>query len=269
METHSKAANTDVEFLAPESRAPKTELATASRWSPPAPQALTPMDMLNKAVSQGADITILERLMALQERWEANQARKAFDEAMADAKAEIPAIVKNRKVSFETTKGKTEYRHEDLAEIARTVDPILSKHGLSYRWSTKSLVGQPIEVTCVVSHRSGHYEENTLIAGRDESGSKNAIQSIGSAVTYLQRYTLKSALGLASSNDDDGNAAGGKAASPLITDEQVMQLRDMLEDDAGVKRFCAAVKIDGLDVMFASKFNDAVRLIEQRAAQRR
>jgi hypothetical protein len=47
------------------------------------------------------------------------------------------------------------------------------------------------------------------------------------------------------------------------------QLRDMLEDDAGVKRFCAAVKIDSLDVMFASKFNDAVRIIKQRAAQRK
>src|SRR5690242_5808471 len=98
--------------------------------------AITPMDMLNNAVERGADITVLEKLMALQERWEANQARKAFDEAMAAAKAEIPTIRKNRTVDFTSTKGRTHYRHEDLAEIAETVNPILSKHGLSYRFRT-------------------------------------------------------------------------------------------------------------------------------------
>ena len=49
-------------------------------------------------------------------------------------------------------------------------------------------------MTCVVSHRLGHSEENTLTAGRDESGNKNNIQAVGSTITYLQRYTLKAAL---------------------------------------------------------------------------
>ena len=169
--------------------------------------ALTPMDMLNRAVSQGASIEVLEKLMTLQERWEANQARKSFDEAMAAAKAEIPVIVKNRTVDFTSAKGRTHYRHEDLAEIARTVTPILAKHGLSYRYRTSSAPNEPVTVTCIVSHRGGHAEENTLAAGRDESGNKNSIQAIGSTITYLQRMTLKAALGLAASEDDDGGAS--------------------------------------------------------------
>ena len=49
----------------------------------PAPAAeLTPMGMVARAVESGASIEIIERLMSLQERWEANQARKAFDAAM-------------------------------------------------------------------------------------------------------------------------------------------------------------------------------------------
>jgi hypothetical protein len=177
--------------------------------------ALTPMDMLNHAVERGAGLDVVSKLMDLQERWEKNQARKAFDAAVSDAKAEIPVIFKNKSVSFGN--GKTAYRHEDLAEIARTVDPILTKHGLSYRFRTQSDAGS-VAVTCILSHRDGHSEETTLSASHDGSGSKNSIQAIGSTITYLQRYTLKAALGLAASNDDDGKTA---ETGELISAEQL------------------------------------------------
>src|ERR1035441_7338511 len=96
--------------------------------------ALTPMDMLSRAVTQGATVDVLEKLMGLQERWEKHQARKAFDNAMSEAKSEIPVILKNRQVTY----GNTSYSHEDLPEIARTVDPILATYGLSYRFRTAS-----------------------------------------------------------------------------------------------------------------------------------
>ena len=103
--------------------------------------------------------------------------------------------------------GETSYQHEDLGEIARVVAPILAKHGLSYRFRTTSEINQPVSVTCIVSHRAGHTEDNTLVAGADNSGKKNVIQAIGSTITYLQRYTLKAALGLAAATDDDGAKA--------------------------------------------------------------
>lgn len=138
------------------------------------------------------------------ERMEKRNAKIAFDLAMANAKAEIPTIAKNRTVDFTSARGRTHYQHEDLGEIARTVDPILSKYGLSYRWRTTAEVNEPVRVTCIVSHRDGHFEENSLPAPRDDTGNKNSIQQIGSTVTYLQRYTLKASLGLAVSHDDDG-----------------------------------------------------------------
>jgi hypothetical protein len=159
---------------------------------------------------------------------EADKARKAFDAAMADAKAEIPPILKNRLVSHKTKDGGTKsYRHEDLAEIARTVDPILSKFGLSYRFRTTSAPNEPIVVTCIVSHRLGYFEENSLSGGRDDSGNKNSMQAMGSAITYMQRYTLKAALGLSVSNDDDGKDSG---APLLITEEQADTLLTLIRD---------------------------------------
>lgn len=224
------------------------------------PSVLTPMDMLNKAVAQGADISVLEKLMALQERWEANQARKAFDEAMAAAKAEIPTITKNREVDFTSSKGRTNYRHEDLAQIARIVNPILSKHGLSYRYRVSSNINEPVSVTCIVSHRAGHSEETTLSAGRDESGNKNSIQAVGSTVVYLQRYTLKAALGLAASNDDDANSA---ETPDYITLDQLTRLVELADEvGADKEKFCKYLRVGSLAEIPAKQFDHAVSLLE-------
>jgi len=228
--------------------------------------AMTPMDMLNKAVSQGANIDVLEKLMSLQERWEANQARKAFDEAMASAKAEIPVIMKNRTVDFTSAKGRTHYRHEDLAEVSRTVTPILARHGLSYRFRTSSAVNEPVVVTCIVSHRDGHFEENTLTAGRDDSGNKNNIQAVGSTLTYLQRMTLKAALGLAASDDDDGAASSG--SPDTVSEEKLAQLVELAEAVSADKAaFCRYMKIKSLADLPAKDFDRAVAALNKKGAK--
>ena len=227
--------------------------------------ALTPMDMVGRAVASGASIEVVEKLMALHERWEANQGRKAFDEAMAAAKAEIPVIFKSREVDFTSAKGRTHYRYEDLAEIAKTINPILGKHGLSYRFRTTSPANEPVTVTCIVSHRQGYSEENTLSAGRDESGNKNSIQAIGSTLTYLQRMTLKAALGLAASSDDDGKAA---EAVETITDEQVNKLRDLIEEvGADLPKFVAYLRVEALADLRQSDFKRAVAALEAKRAK--
>jgi hypothetical protein len=164
---------------------------------------VTPMQMLQYAMSQNADLDRLQKFMDLHLQWEKNQARKAFDRAISLAKAEIKPILKNREVDFKTDKGRTNYQYEDLAQVAVQVDPILAKYGLSYRHRPRQ-EGNVLHITCILSHCDGHSEESTLSANNDNTGNKNAIQSVGSAATYLQRYTLKLALGLAAARDDDG-----------------------------------------------------------------
>jgi hypothetical protein len=232
---------------------------------PRALAAVTPMDMLNRAVSSGASLEMVEKLMTLQERWEKNQARKAFDNAIAAAKAEIPNITKNREVDFTSAKGRTNYRYEDLGEIARVVSPILARHGLSYRYRTTSVPNEPVTVTCIVSHRDGHFEENTLCACRDDSGNKNSIQAIGSTSTYLQRMTLKAALGLAVSNDDDGKQAD---AADAITLEQVEELV-ALADEVGADKeaFCRYFKVDGFAHITTKDFPRAVSALNKKRAK--
>lgn len=225
--------------------------------------ALTPMDMLNMAVSSGASIETLTKLMDLQERWEGNQARKAFDEAMAGAKSEIPVILKNRKVDFTSQKGRTNYRHEDLAEIARTVDPILAKYGLSYRFRTHTEVGS-VTVTCIVSHRDGYSEENSLSAGHDQSGNKNNIQAVGSTITYLQRYTLKASLGIAASDDNDAKDAGSSYAAAI--DEKAVNIILALIDETNsdIERFCRHMNVEAVTQITTAQYPRAIAMLEKK-----
>lgn len=226
----------------------------------------TPMNMIDRAVASGASIEMIEKLMGLQERWQANQARRAFDNAIAEAKASIPVIVKNRTVDFETkTGGRTTYKHEDLAEISRTVAPVLAANGLSYRFRVTSNLNEPVTVTCIISHRDGHFEETTLSAGRDDSGSKNSIQAIGSTLTYLQRMTLKAALGLAAAADDDGRAAGASHAD-TINEDQAGELLAMIEStNADKAKFLAYFKVEKLADLPAKSYQMAVQLLNAKA----
>jgi hypothetical protein len=215
--------------------------------------AATPMEMLSRALQMGATPETLEKLLALQERWEAGIARKAYDKAIAAAKGEIPPIIKNRTVSHGT--GRATYRHEDLAQIARAIDPVLGKHGLSYRWRTL-VDGDRISVTCIISHQDGHAEENTLSAPADASGAKNTLQAIGSALTYLQRYSLKAALGLAASDDDDAVAAtpNGRLSATQIEELQLA----IVGAGVNIERFCAVYGIDRVEELPVRLLNQAI-----------
>ena len=228
----------------------------------PVSVALTPMDMIERAVTSGASVEALEKLMALQERWEANQGRKAFDHAIAQAKAEIPPILKSRAVDFTTQKGRTNYRYEDLAEIARTIDPILSANGLSYRFRAAQ-DDQTVNVTCILSHRDGYSEETTLSGQADNSGNKNAIQAVGSATTYLQRYTLKLALGLSATTDDDAKSSG--AAAQTINADQFVVLQSLMEEaGADEARFLKFVGAESMEEMTLPQFDTAVSALRKK-----
>jgi hypothetical protein len=210
----------------------------------------------------GVNMDKMMQLMGWRKEIVAEQKRAAFDEAMAAAKAEIPVISKNREVDFTSSKGRTHYKYEDLAEIARVVSPILAKHGLSYRYRVTSNLNEPVSVTCIVSHRAGHFEEVTLLGGRDESGNKNSIQAVASTLTYLQRMTLKAALGLAASDDDDGKSAESDGTISLDQVEHLLALADEVEADK--EAFCRYFKVDGIAQLKVKDFDRAIAALNRK-----
>lgn len=167
----------------------------------------TPAVLLQQAIVNKLDINHLERLMKLQEDWEKRQAEKAFKAAFAKFQSEKPELKKADVANFETSKGNVQYHYNAISNIQKVVDPVLGKHGLSYRWEQEQN-DKKIKITCIVSHLDGHSERTWIEAEADNTGVKNSIQAIGSTITYLKRYTLEGALGLASGNDSDANNNG-------------------------------------------------------------
>jgi len=165
----------------------------------------TPPMLLSQAIEKGMNIDQLEKFISLQIEWEKREAEKAFRRAFASFQSEKPDLVKTDVAKIKSEKGEFSYNYNAISNIQRAVDPILSKNLLSYRWEQEQKEGK-IKVTCIVSHADGHDEKTSIEAESDQSGAKNKIQAIGSTITYLKRYTLEGALGLASGKDDDGKS---------------------------------------------------------------
>lgn len=166
-------------------------------------QAATPAMLLQIAVQSGADLERLEKLMDLQYRWQAAEARKVYDDAFARFKAVAVKIVKNKEVAAGPLQGK---KYAELHAIVNAVTPSLSEHGLSSSWRITQDEKDWIQVTCTLRHISGHEESVSMGAPPDSGGAKNVIQARASTVSYLERYTLKAILGLSEQDDDtDGN----------------------------------------------------------------
>lgn len=257
---------------------PTTAVAVRSEPSVPASPIGAAMAMIERIMTDASVMPDrLHSALEFYERMQAMHARRSFDEAMASAKQEMPAIVKDRAVFHGET---FKYKHEDLAGIAKTIDPILTKHGLSYRFRTSSRPGEPVSVTCIITG-FGYSEETTLSAGADASGGKNSIQAIGSAVTYLQRYTLKAALGLAAAHDDDGGSVPQKEPDRVpdapvdhgdvrISSERVAELVDLIASSgSNLDKFLKFAKAPSLVEVRSADFSKLKAMLLRKAAQKK
>jgi hypothetical protein len=167
------------------------------------------ISMMQLALEKGA-VEQLDKLMAMHERWEANQARKAFVQAMSDFKKEAIVITRDKE-NVQYSKGDKKAMYTSIGNLVGTVTPLLSKHGLSAGWNLDQSSG--IKVGCAITHALGHSETTWITVPLDTSGAKNPLQQIKSSITYARVVSFEMACGLASVEanlDDDGNGAGAK-----------------------------------------------------------
>ena len=218
-----------------------------------------PADLIRSAVEQNMDVEKLSKLMDLQERWDAKQAKKAFLQAMSDFQAIVPAIIKRKIVNFTSAKGTTNYAYAPLSDIIEQIKEPLNQCGRSYRFVQE--LGDSIKITCILSHTDGHSECTTLSSIADGTGNKNTIQGIGSTVTYLQRYTLCGVLGLTTADSD----MDGRIDQDTISDGQAASIKARLEfTGSNVQKFCQMLGIPNVDAMPSAKYAKADKVLTQK-----
>lgn len=178
------------------------------------------VSMIERVASDpNSDIAKLEKMLEMKERHDAGEAKKSFAEAFAKASTSFPTIP----LRGNGHNGKPYATLEDITKLTR---PVLSEHGLAMTFAIE--VGTDVVVTAKLMHKAGHSEETSMALPRDTSGSKNAVQAVGSTQKYGQRYTAQAILGLSLGEDDedDGRGSGGAAS---INEKQFFELRDLIE----------------------------------------
>jgi hypothetical protein len=147
----------------------------------------------------------------------------ALAKALAEAQGELENASKSTKNKFFDSK------YADLAEVLNTVRPVLSKHKLSVA-QFPSFADGVASVESILMHESGEFISSVASA----PVSKQDAQGVGSATTYLRRYSLAAIAGIAQ-EDDDANSSVGHApkrteeGKPVIDELQYKALCDKNE----------------------------------------
>lgn len=195
--------------------------------------AYNPGHLLQMALEKNASMEQVEKLMDLQERFEKNEARKAYNRAFSAFKAEVISIIKTAKTTSGPLTGRI---YADKNDVVMAVTPALSRHGLSSSWKITKDEKDWIEVTCYLRHEAGHEESVSMGGPPDVGGAKSAIQARASANSYLERYTLKAITGLSEKGEDND---GGK----LPEDKPEKKTKALpIMNEKGYKRAVDAIK---------------------------
>ena len=135
--------------------------------------------------------------------------------ALAKAQEEMPVAV------FDATNPFLKSKYASLGAVIQASRPILAKHKLSlvqFPISGGSATGQAfgdcIGVESILTHESGEFVAERILIPLTEEKGKSKVQSAGSTLTYLRRYSWASILGMYSDEDSDG---GGATGHPMPT----------------------------------------------------
>jgi ERF superfamily len=216
------------------------------------------------------NIEKMERLFTMRAEMEARQARAAFAAALAAMQPELPTIDRKGKIKIEKSgvviQSTAYVLFEDINEAIR---PVLAAHGFALTFKSGTTPEGKITVTGILSHSQGHSEDTTLVLMHDSSGSKNAVQAIGSSISYGKRYTAMMLLNITSravpDADDDAKAAAGPA---MVSEDQIDTIRSLLiETAADIPRFLQFMKVAKVEDIEAARFDNAIKALEAKRAK--
>ena len=140
--------------------------------------------------------------------------------ALALAQAEVENATKA------STNPHFKSKYADLAEVLNTVRPVYSKHGIAIVQST-GFDGGMVSVTTALVHKEGGYITSVASC----TPAKTDGQGVGAATTYLRRYSLAAACGVAQEDDDGNSAAHNRPApAPAKPSNQLLDLLAATED---------------------------------------
>ncbi len=201
------------------------------------------------AMADNVDVSKIEKMMDLQERILDRNAKQAYMADFSQMQPKLPAVERKGKAH------NTKYaKYEDIVDAVR---PHLGQYGFGFSHKVNQ-IDNKIEVVCTLTHKSGYSESTQFVAAADISGSKNAVQAVGSTISYGKRYTLLALLGIATEEEDtNGNV--------FITPEQAQDINNRL-DKVGADKiaFCKMLKVNSFAEITIEGYKTAIEWVEKK-----
>jgi hypothetical protein len=220
------------------------------------------LELIDKVIaSPELDADKLDKLLSMQERILDRSARQQFNQAMTAAQSEMPVVVADKRNPH------TRSKYPSLENVQTSIKEISLRHGFTCTFAEEPPVDGKVHLIGIVRHVGGHTEIFNRYAAPDTKGpsgtpNKTDVQGSQSTVTYLSRRLLCAIFNITVKDDDkDGNDNSG----PKISADQYTVLKDLaIEVKANIPRFCQFMKIETLDQLAASRFDEAQAELERK-----
>jgi hypothetical protein len=192
-------------------------------------QEVVVLNTLQHALEKGVDADSLEKLLNMQERVLDRQSEQAYAQSMVEVQMKMPAITQN------CTNEQTRSSYSDMGQILKQITPVYTAAGFAVSFGNgKAQEANEVRVTCDVMHSQGHSKPYYIDIPLDMAGikgqvNKTAVHGTASAISYGQRYLIKLIFNLNTTDDDDGNAAGGDTRSAIDVDNEWISRMSILK----------------------------------------
>lgn len=220
-----------------------------------------------------AQMDVLERMIALKERTDAQERKEAFAAALAALQAELPQIDKRGKIII--VQGSERSRYARVEDIDNVIRPYLAKHGFSFAWDTEpSPAAGEIRYVGKLTHQRGHFEDKHVdLPIEDELSSQGKllmtkVQKRGSTLSYAIRTLLRMHLNLVMRDEDND----GQGNVELVTAKDLTLIKELLAKvggDGESAKFLAWMKVDKFEDIQRRDVTRALSFLRAKATEKK
>ena len=187
---------------------------------------------IQSAIDNKLDINVLERLFAMKKEYDAEEAKKAFDEAMSLFQSKCPTIKKTKRGGA-TKDGEVVYFYAPIEDIEAQTKELRAECGFSYLIKTE-FPENKVKAICQVRHVKGHSEgSEVLMPLLVKTGVMSEAQVVAGTITFAKRYAFCDAFGIMTMDDDSDGMTPDYAMEklesilPLIPEDSQRYLKKL------------------------------------------
>lgn len=205
----------------------------------------------------------LERLLAMQERAQAQMAVQEFNAAMMRVQKAAKGIKRNKHNS------QTHSDYADLEAVNKQLVPMYTSEGFALSFGTADC---PIEghyrVVCEVSHIAGHSKHYQADLPRDTEGlkgnaNKTTMHGFGSTMSYGRRYITLLIFNLTLTNEDNDGNGGHGDVEDFLTTNQITEIKNRIREYGLTEaKFLKWAQVDNVDEILGRNYDACLQAIE-------